>query len=99
MYRRPCCALPQLSPGASDSISVFPSLKWDNNSKTHTVGVPKVHLLTSAGCREAGALGEQASLAAMMVRRPRPRVLPVSGMNYPAPAPPAPPGQDILPIP
>lgn len=67
MYRRPCCALPQLSPGASDSISVFPSLKWDNNSKTHTVGVPKVHLLTSAGCREAGALGEQASLAAMMV--------------------------------
>lgn len=47
--RRPCFSLPCLSPGASDSTSVIPSLKWDNSSSSQTVGVLKVHLLIRGG--------------------------------------------------
>jgi hypothetical protein len=62
--RRPCFTLPQLSPGAYDSTSVIPSLKWDNSSSNHTVGVLKVHLLIRDGWWVVGALGGQASLTA-----------------------------------
>lgn len=67
IFRRPCSIFPQLSPVASDSISVIPSLKWDNNFSNHTVGVLKVRLLIRDGCWVAGTLGEQASLAAVII--------------------------------
>lgn len=82
--RRPCFSLPQLSRGASDSTSVIPSLKWDNNSSSQTVGVLKVHQLIRDGCWVVGTLGGQGNLAAR-IHPNQVVVLSLDEINHPAP--------------